>query len=189
MHNKRHTQETKDRISKTKRIYPTLTGVCSKCSIKFEYRPDKWHPVRKYCSAKCMYMAGGRKGSPLSKESKINLSKRYIGEGNPSWRGGVSKDRKRQSYEEQNGHKIWRKAVFERDNYTCVNCNKKGCYIEADHIKPWARFKELRFDVSNGQTLCKKCHGIKTSLELRIYWKNQYGSSMALRQSTENPRI
>lgn len=52
----------------------------------------------------------------------------------------------------------WRKAVFERDNYTCVECGIRGTYLEADHIKPWAYFPELRFELSNGRTLCRTCH-------------------------------
>lgn len=52
----------------------------------------------------------------------------------------------------------WRKSVFERDNYTCQVCNVRGTYLEADHIKPWAYFPELRFELSNGRTLCRPCH-------------------------------
>ncbi len=52
----------------------------------------------------------------------------------------------------------WRKAVFERDNYTCQMCHVRGNYIEADHIKPFAYFPEIRWELSNGRTLCRKCH-------------------------------
>lgn len=52
----------------------------------------------------------------------------------------------------------WRKSVFERDDYTCQICLKKGSYLEADHIKPWAFFPELRYELSNGRTLCRPCH-------------------------------
>lgn len=52
----------------------------------------------------------------------------------------------------------WRKAVFERDNYACQVCHLRGGYIEADHIKPWAYFPNLRFELSNGRTLCRPCH-------------------------------
>jgi hypothetical protein len=55
-------------------------------------------------------------------------------------------------------YKLWRKQVFERDNYTCQRCNKKGSQLQADHIKPFCNFKELRFDINNGRTLCKSCH-------------------------------
>ncbi len=52
----------------------------------------------------------------------------------------------------------WRKAVFARDDYTCQLCDKRGGYLEAHHRKPFAYFPELRFEISNGQTLCRKCH-------------------------------
>jgi len=54
-------------------------------------------------------------------------------------------------------YKLWRTAVFERDKYTCVWCGHKG-YVEADHIKPFALFPELRFAIDNGRTLCRPCH-------------------------------
>jgi len=54
--------------------------------------------------------------------------------------------------------KEWRKKVFERDDYTCQMCNIRGSYLEADHIKPWAYFPELRYELTNGRTLCRPCH-------------------------------
>lgn len=47
--------------------------------------------------------------------------------------------------------------VFERDNYICQKCNKKGGRLVADHIKPFALYPELRFELSNGRTICKEC--------------------------------
>ncbi len=60
-------------------------------------------------------------------------------------------------------YKLWRTAVFERDNYTCIWCGKKNgegktIYLNADHIKPFALFPELRFAIDNGRTLCIECH-------------------------------
>lgn len=52
----------------------------------------------------------------------------------------------------------WRREVFMRDNYICQCCKKRGGYLEADHIKPWAFFPEIRYELSNGRTLCRKCH-------------------------------
>ena len=52
----------------------------------------------------------------------------------------------------------WRELVFTRDNWTCQICKIKGGYLEADHIKPFAFFIELRFNVNNGRTLCRSCH-------------------------------
>ena len=59
--------------------------------------------------------------------------------------------------------KKWRTKVFERDNYTCLDCSKKGVFLHPHHIVPVAEclaidFEELIFDVDNGNTLCAKCH-------------------------------
>lgn len=100
----------------------------------------------------------------FKKGHKINTGRTYgeernlkiRGENSPHWKGGVTpenvKIRSSQPY------KLWRKAVFERDNYTCVECAEKGCTLNADHIKPFAFFPELRLEVSNGRTLCVPCH-------------------------------
>ena len=55
-------------------------------------------------------------------------------------------------------YKEWRSAVYKRDNYTCQSCGDLGVKLHADHIKPFAYFPELRFDLSNGRTLCVPCH-------------------------------
>ena len=79
------------------------------------------------------------------------------GENHHSWKGGVIPINKkiRQSFE----YKLWREAIFKRDNYACIWCgDDKGGNLEADHIKPFALFPELRFAIDNGRTLCHKCH-------------------------------
>ena len=60
----------------------------------------------------------------------------------------------KQSFE----YRYWRKSVFERDDYTCQTCSIRGGELQADHVKPQSIFPELRFDISNGRTLCKPCH-------------------------------
>ena len=60
--------------------------------------------------------------------------------------------RKNKNYQE------WRKAVFKRDNYTCQKCgNNSG--LHPHHIKSFANFKDLRYEINNGITLCNICHG------------------------------
>lgn len=54
--------------------------------------------------------------------------------------------------------KDWRKAVFERDDYTCQFCNERGGKLNADHIKRFADYPKLRFELANGRTLCEECH-------------------------------
>lgn len=73
-----------------------------------------------------------------------------------AWKGGnysrTIKIRLSQEY------RLWREAVFNRDDFTCVFCGTRGGKLNADHIKPFAYFPELRFDINNGRTLCVPCH-------------------------------
>lgn len=54
-------------------------------------------------------------------------------------------------------YSIWRKTVLKRDNFTCLKCGSKS-NLHVDHIKPFAYFPDLRFDIDNGRTLCATCH-------------------------------
>lgn len=55
-------------------------------------------------------------------------------------------------------YKDWRTKVFRRDRFKCQICDKVGGYIEAHHIKLKSKHPELTFLISNGITLCGKCH-------------------------------
>lgn len=55
-------------------------------------------------------------------------------------------------------YKAWRKAVFERDNFTCQICGKVGGRLNAHHIERYRNNIERRTDITNGVTLCEKCH-------------------------------
>jgi len=102
------------------------------------------------------HFSGSVKGKrpDVAERNRIN-NKLHVGEKAYHWKGGMPQ---RDTYSEK--YKAWRKAVFERDNFTCQKCGKRGCKLEAHHIKEWADFPELRYDVDNGQTLCKKCHNL-----------------------------
>jgi 5-methylcytosine-specific restriction endonuclease McrA len=103
----------------------------------------------------------GLKFGSKSEEERRKHSEAAKGEKHYNWQGGKTAEamRVRRSLETR----LWREAVFSRDDYTCQECgirSKSGVrvYLHAHHIKPFADYPELRFDVSNGVTLCKDCH-------------------------------
>lgn len=55
------------------------------------------------------------------------------------------------------GYRAWRETVVCRDGYQCTKCGSTDD-LHAHHIKPWATNPDLRFDSSNGVTLCGPCH-------------------------------
>ena len=80
-----------------------------------------------------------------------------IGEKNVNWRGGVERQKELRKIRCSAEYTIWRCKVLVRDNFTCILCKTYPSVI-ADHIKSFSNFPELRFDVDNGRTVCKKCH-------------------------------
>lgn len=132
---------------------------CSFCGKEFFKSPAliKNHKTH-FCSRVCM-----------AKYLSIHLR----GKNGSNWQGGKVK-----SYRIlRNGseYKLWRKSVFERDNYTCQRCgnrngNGKIVYLHPHHIKSFTYFPETRFTIGNGITYCKTCH-YQVHREIRKYEK------------------
>lgn len=79
------------------------------------------------------------------------------GEGAVNWKGGITPEHK--LIRNSKAYQDWRTKVFKRDNHTCQECGDQG-YLNAHHIKPFAKFPEFRFDVDNGITVCLDCHNV-----------------------------
>jgi nitrate/TMAO reductase-like tetraheme cytochrome c subunit len=71
----------------------------------------------------------------------------------------------------------WRVKVFERDNYTCRECGKRG-QLQAHHKKSWAENVALRFNVRNGITLCVDCHAKKHTSISNLIKNSKYSKGL-----------
>ena len=108
--------------------HPSLGKKFTEIHRKRISEAKKWKPKPNQSGAKCNFWKGGI--TPINKKTRTSLA-----------------------------YKLWRESVYKRDNYTCIWCgDNKGGNLEADHIKPFALFPELRFVVDNGRTLCASCH-------------------------------
>ena len=88
---------------------------------------------------------------------RAKLKGTRTGEDSPNWKGGITPTNI--LMRESSDAKCWREAVFRRDGYSCHDCgDSSGGNLNAHHLKQWAEYPSLRFDVSNGITLCKTCH-------------------------------
>ena len=100
----------------------------------------------------------GRTGYKFSEERRRKASEsRPRGDKASNWKGGITPIHRaiRTSFE----YRIWREAVFKRDNWTCIWGGKEhGSNLHADHIKRFSDYPELRFAIDNGRTLCVACH-------------------------------
>ena len=130
---------------------------------------------RKYCSFEC-------RGKDPAWKNKISKTKTGVanptakkinnlgvGKNNINWKGGISKVdkmcRRLPAYIE------WRNLVFARDNWTCQICGGNK-YVTAHHIIGFSKILkdnnitntseaidcDILWDISNGKTLCEKCH-------------------------------
>jgi 5-methylcytosine-specific restriction endonuclease McrA len=96
---------------------------------------------------------------PRSEKFRETMRKATAGSRNPRWVKDRTKLKIRRVGVEKFLIEQWRKQVFERDDYTCQKCGKRGGRLNADHIKPVRLFPELVLELSNGRTLCAvPCH-------------------------------
>lgn len=137
-------------------------------------KPETIERIKKNRKGKCLGADNGSYKNGRKKCLDCGLEISYLatrcpecshkhnsGENHGMWKNGATPINKRIRASKE--YKLWRTAVFERDNYTCIWCgNKSGVcnkvILNADHIKPFALFPELRFAIDNGRTLCEKCH-------------------------------
>lgn len=163
---KPHSLETKMKISATKKAQhlhtahsPEVLARIGKANLGkklTEEHKQKLRDAKVYISSETRRkMSEARKG-------------KYIGPNNPKWIADRSKLAKRQERNDM-AYKEWRRSVWTRDEFKC-RINNSSCFgrIEAHHILGWTAHPELRYEVTNGITLCHFHHPSKRSEESRL---------------------
>ena len=123
-----------------------------------------------------------RKGSKASLETRIKLRESHMGQRHYCWRGKSTLMRRIRRLSE---YTYWKENVRVRDNHKCILCSSTGeRFLHVDHIvsfrtlydefllaysqfspiddmevlvrlaMKWNKF----WDMSNGRTLCERCH-------------------------------
>ena len=101
--------------------------------------------------ARKKFFKNGGKAATAGKPSyKTRGDKHY------NWKGGVSPKNKIVRIRIE--YKLWREAVYSRDDYTCQKCEEKGGYLHPHHILNFSTHLDIRFAIDNGITFCKECH-------------------------------
>ena len=116
----------------------------------------------KPCSDKTKIKIGdGNRGKKKIMDCDIiklrkKISEALKGKKSYLWKGGINSINNtiRKGIE----FRLWREAVFARDNWTCEKCKIKGGKLHPHHILNFAQYPELRFAIDNGITLCADCH-------------------------------
>lgn len=98
----------------------------------------------------------GYRPTPEHREKISRALRRYLFDVHALDRAAKQRLRKSLSYA------TWRENVFARDNWTCQKCAARGIILEAHHIRSFSKFPELRFELTNGITLCQPCHRKQT---------------------------
>lgn len=150
----RHSDDTKRRISQNnakhwlgtegaRKGQPHTPETKSKISAKLKGRvsSDEWR--RKQSAAHT-----GKTHTLLTRlKQSISQSRRY----------GLSAPTPKR-FRQCHAYRRWREKVLARAAGYCQICKSQPQKLEADHIKPFALFPDLRYDVENGRGLCQPCH-------------------------------
>lgn len=143
-----------------------MTNICNYCKKEFK-KPHNPQRIYKFCSYKCRATYNSEASyiekiclgcSKLFHPAKNNTVQKFCSKICVNKYKDQGKTSIAQKIRSSLEYEQWRKAVFERDMYTCQICKEVGGKLNADHIKRFADYPELRLDVTNGRTLCESCH-------------------------------
>lgn len=172
----KHSDEAKRKMSKSHKgiRHPLSLETIKKIT---NYQRNRTIEHRRKLSESLKGHIGANKGKHFSIEIRQKMSNAQKGNKNYNWKGGITpiliKIRESSKYRE------WRQRNYIRDNFVCQECkDSSGNNLEVHHKKSFSKLvNEARnympllslydacmlyeplWDINNGITLCKKCHG------------------------------
>lgn len=146
-------------------LSPKTCTVCTASYVRGHRTLEQWSQS-KTCSAECYHKSRAGIERTFTPEWIENIKKAIQptirrGKHHWNWQGGRTEENVR--LRNTTEYHEWRKAVYARDYWTCKMCHVKQKHPIAHHLKSFRHYPSLRFDVENGQTLCRSCHKITHS--------------------------
>lgn len=93
---------------------------------------------------------------------------KYAGENSPGWKGGIHIQNLKARWTPE--YKEWKKAALALHGAACQACGvKQGTVCECcghkivlhiHHVHSFAKYPDKRYDPSNSEVLCPKCHAV-----------------------------
>lgn len=146
---------------------------CEYCGDKF--RKQRWPHKNIFCSRECHIQSTQENSTEITFECKkdgcnniktaynfpsLDSKPKYCshecansGKDHPNWQGGSEKIRKTPEYHQ------WRSKIHSMYN-VCQECGSTN-NLQAHHIVPVSKNKELATEISNGTLICGECHSEK----------------------------
>lgn len=119
------------------------------CTVKHNFKCLK-HDFYQSC---CFRQINQGNGLKCCGTAKLGGSKHY------NWNPNLSEAERRNRRSNNSATIKWVKLVRKRDNYNCQVCFKsKQNDCIAHHLESYDVNASLRYEVSNGIVLCRRCH-------------------------------
>lgn len=160
----RRPSEIKKRVFCSKECaFPPHFSNCKGCGREFRYSPsDK----QMFCSYACANnheetskrKSEGRRATLATPEGRKMFDEAMKRRSQLPYYQKRATGRARDIEMGRGEYRKWRIGVLRRDNWTCQECGRRGGLLQAHHIKSWVDYPELRYEVSNGKSLCPQCH-------------------------------
>jgi 5-methylcytosine-specific restriction endonuclease McrA len=159
----KHTKESKEKMSRVQKSLIGHSGRFRRGQVSYKPWLGKKHPQSEESRGKISRTLKGRRPANFGKFFGLK------GEGNPNWKGGISRTKeykqhwrqlmraKRRGATGTHSMEEWR-ALKERFDFMCLCCKKREPEIKLtkDHIIPLS--KGGSNDISNIQPLCNSCN-------------------------------